>query len=71
MALNLELNEVFNIANRSFLVEKKLVNLGKIWQKVVKKLEKVSQSRGLRFHSNKYDSLKPEKFATIARNPIF
>jgi hypothetical protein len=53
-------NSVLNVHIWSKIVEIKLGDLGKIWQKSGQSLEKVSQPRGLRFHSNKYDFLKLE-----------
>ena len=59
-ALNLEWNDVLNIAIRSFFCSKKFGQFGQNLAKSGQSLEKVSQPRGLRFHSNKYDFLKLE-----------
>jgi hypothetical protein len=60
LALNLEYNEVFIIAIRSFFGGIKIDQFGQNLAKCGQKLEKVSQPRGLRFHSNKYDFEKLE-----------
>jgi hypothetical protein len=60
LASNLKQNKVFNIANWSFFGGVKIGQFGLNLAKSGQKLEKVSQPRGLRFHSNKYDFLKLE-----------
>jgi hypothetical protein len=55
LASNLKQNKVFNIANWSFFGGEKIGQFGQNLAKNGQKLEKVSQPRGLRFHSNKFD----------------
>ena len=57
-ALNLEYNGILNAHIGPKIVGKNFGQFGQNLAKSGQSLEKVSQPRGLRFHSNKYDFLK-------------
>jgi hypothetical protein len=60
LALNFQTNGIINVLIWSKIVGKKFGQFGQNLAKSGQKPEKVSQPRGLRFHSNKYDFLKLE-----------
>ena len=59
-SINLDQNSALNVHIWSKKVGKKFGQFGQNLAKSGQSLEKVSQPRGLRFHSNKYDFLKLE-----------
>ena len=59
-ALNCHYNGILNVLIWSKIVGNKFGQFGQNLAKSGNTLEKVSQPRGLRLHSNKYDFLKPE-----------
>jgi hypothetical protein len=69
--LNFQKNGILNFHIWSKIVEKKFGQFGQNLTKRGQKLEKVSQPRGLSFHSNKYDFLKLDLICKNRSEPDF